>query len=689
MRLKHISARNVKGRSFDYDLAPVNIIVGDNASGKTAVLAAVRLALLGFDPKLGKTAQGIFLACGCPGGGATELASKGTLTDDTSISRTWTMKRGKISYMGDEAEAVPPVMLDPTTYFALTGPARLNYVLGQVDLAALGLGCEPLKAKLTKQALDDGNWNKDAYNEILDAIEAHETNRANESGSIYDWLTAVVEAITELGKKAKQTADTHEETVKGLTDGKAQDGDMTAIESVQPQINDLREQHTAAVTAEANALTTFSTAERSVQEAKELAGKAVDETTVQADIAEQTSIIETAKAVKPAGERPAPATMPAPRPTDASERAAFNAAQATANATAQKVVSTAAEQKRIAKAIQDAKAHTNCPTCGHDISEKQAQVVADLEKQHKKAALAYADATTAHSQARDAEQAAGDALTAATAAIAAWDTLKETVDGENLVFSGAYEHANLVYTTAQTTINTATAKIAALKASIEANAKAHAAWVNLPVLYTTSERTGEDYATAKAATKAIQDQIPTLESKQRQFIARTQDARRADQSRASLKTAQERLAVFKAAFKVVKAEKERAAGDAFGQLLKHARKFTDGLIQSPLEFRDDEIGRTQDGNWISWKVFSGFESLVAFMGLGVALTQSHKGIRLVLADEAGVCDAKNKKLLVQRLRELIAAGTIDQAFLADVSSDGYEENDDVKLIQVDFPTKSE
>ena len=253
MRLKHISARNVKGRSFDYDLAPVNIIVGDNASGKTAVLAAVRLALLGFDPKLGKTAQGIFLACGCPGGGATELAVSAGLTDDTSISRTWTMRKGKISYSGDEAEAIPPVMLDPTTYFALTGPARLNYVLGQVDLAALGLGCEPLKAKLTKQALDDGYWNKDAYNEILDAIEAHETNRANESGSIYDWLTAVVDKITELGKAAKATADTHEETVKGLTDGKAQDGDMTAIESVQPQINDLREQHTAAVTAEANA----------------------------------------------------------------------------------------------------------------------------------------------------------------------------------------------------------------------------------------------------------------------------------------------------------------------------------------------------------------------------------------------------------------------------------------------------
>jgi hypothetical protein len=687
-RLKHISARNVKGKSFNYDLAPVTIVVGDNASGKTAVLAAVRLALLGYDPKLGRTAQGIFAACGCPGGGATEMAVSAGLTDNTSISRTWTMKRGKISYAGDEVEAIPPVMLDPTTYFALTGPARLNYVLSQVDLAALGLGCEPLLMKLN-EAEAETEAAMMALAEVKGLVHGLENERQAASQSIYDWLTAVVEQITEMGKKTKATADTHEETVKGLTDGKAQDGDMTAIESVQPQINELREQLTEAVKAEANALNVFSTAERAVQEAKALAATAVDETTVQTAIAAQTSIIETAQQVKQAGERPKPAAMPTTRPTDASERAAFNAAQAKANATAQKVVSTAAEQKRLAKAIQDAKAHTNCPTCGHDITEKQSKVVADLEKQHEAAAQANAEATTAHSHAKAAEQAAGDALTAATTAITTWDALKQTVDGENLVFSGAYDHANLIFNSAQTAINTATAKIATLKASIEANAKANAAWVNLPALETASKEAGNTYAAAKAALEPIQEQIRQLESKQRQFIARTQDARRADQSRAALKTANERLAVFKAAFKVVKTEKERASEDAFTELLKHARKFTDGILKAPLEYKDGELGMTYQGNWISYKSFSGLEEVLSFTALGVALTQTHKGIRVVMLDEMGRCTAKNKKLVTNRLRDLISDGTIDQALLVDVEWQSYPQGHDVAIIQVDSEGESE
>ena len=142
--IKTLSAENLKGRSFSYDLSPVNVIIGDNEVGKTAVLDAVIMTLLGYKLKPGKpplrSAAAIFRSCGCRGGGATELDLQAELTDGQTIHRNWTMKRGKISYTGPDAEWIPPLLLDPTGFFAISGPERRNHVLRQCDLAALGLG---------------------------------------------------------------------------------------------------------------------------------------------------------------------------------------------------------------------------------------------------------------------------------------------------------------------------------------------------------------------------------------------------------------------------------------------------------------------------------------------------------------------------------------------------------------------
>ena len=54
MKITRVEAENLKGRSFAYDLSPQVAIVGENFSGKTSIIDAIRLALIGYIPELGK-----------------------------------------------------------------------------------------------------------------------------------------------------------------------------------------------------------------------------------------------------------------------------------------------------------------------------------------------------------------------------------------------------------------------------------------------------------------------------------------------------------------------------------------------------------------------------------------------------------------------------------------------------------
>lgn len=687
MKLTKLSAQNLKAQTFSHDLASVNIITGANASGKTAVLSAVRLVLLGYDSKLGKTPQAIFAACGTKGGGAIGMTVTGQFSDGSSIERAWAMRKGKVSYTGPEQEYIPPVMLDPTAYFAMTGPARLNYVLAQCDLAAMGMGYDALCKKLNADetlhlVVNDASF---ATQEVNAKIQELESARAAEDASVYDWLVSVVEAITAMRDKAKATAETHEETVKGLTDNKAAAANMTALVNPQAELAEAREQHTAAVQAEATAAAALAAADKAVQEAKELAAKQVDEKAVESTIAAKTACIENLKQTPEPGERPVPEVMTA-RPDDTAERNAYNvafdkASQANADASL-----ATREMKRIEAELEAAKTKTCCPTCGGDITEKQRAVIKSLQEQLILAAGKDVSATSVAAVATGNLNQADIAVRQKIAEIAKWDETREAMTARNDAERAKWQAKQDAYTNAQTAINRLTSEINALRASTAANDKAREAWAKLPALAAASYAAREKWLAAATAIQPIAHRIGLLEQSQKQFIARTQAQRSADQSRAQLATARARLDVFKAALKVVAAEKEAVSEKAFTVLLKHARRFTDGILKAPLEYRDSELGMNQGGNWVSLKAFSGTEELLALAGLGVALTQQHKGIKVVLMDELGRLDQDNRVKVINRMLALTADGTINQFFGVDVDAANYStwnRNEAFKLIQVD------
>lgn len=143
-----------------------------------------------------------------------------------------------------------------------------------------------------------------------------------------------------------------------------------------------------------------------------------------------------------------------------------------------------------------------------------------------------------------------------------------------------------------------------------------------------------------------------------------------------------RVETFKAALGIVMEEQGKLIAEAFGQVLGTARMFTDGLLNSPLEFTEGRLGRRisdkdiRQGNkarlnsWVPFEAFSGTEELLALAGFGVALCQEAP-VKLVILDEMGRLDGQRKTDVANRMIGLVGNGTIDQAILVDVTADGY------------------
>lgn len=126
--------------------------------------------------------------------------------------------------------------------------------------------------------------------------------------------------------------------------------------------------------------------------------------------------------------------------------------------------------------------------------------------------------------------------------------------------------------------------------------------------------------------------------------------------------------------KILASEMLRWSGVAFGKILGTANRITEGLLNSPLEFVDGELGRrvseldvmpgrsAKVGAWIPWRSFSGTEELVGLAAFGLALA-AQGTFRLLILDEVGRLDGTNTSKLIGRIKAMVQEGAIDQAIL--------------------------
>jgi hypothetical protein len=128
---------------------------------------------------------------------------------------------------------------------------------------------------------------------------------------------------------------------------------------------------------------------------------------------------------------------------------------------------------------------------------------------------------------------------------------------------------------------------------------------------------------------------------------------------------------------------------AFTSVLAYARHFTDGILNSPLEYIE-ELGRRVSaadramgctapiGSWISHESFSGTEEAIAYAAFSVAIAMKSP-FRLVVIDELGRLEQVTKDKLMVRMAELVKAGKIDQFIGVDTLCHDYDGFTTVRL----------
>lgn len=111
---------NVKGLTGDFTLTPITVVTGKNSVGKTAILTAIRLSLLGYEPSIGKQHS------------ATFTLSSGSRMAVIADGRTfkWEEKRLKVvSEFPEGFTPAPETMLDLSGLFSMSREQRMVAIM--------------------------------------------------------------------------------------------------------------------------------------------------------------------------------------------------------------------------------------------------------------------------------------------------------------------------------------------------------------------------------------------------------------------------------------------------------------------------------------------------------------------------------------------------------------------------------
>jgi hypothetical protein len=144
MKITQITARGLQGRDFTIAPGAVTFLVGENKTGKTAVMRAIQFALLGYVPKLGmKPASTAGMAS------ARSMEVEVQFDNGQRLTRCLKLKGDTVSV----TKQVPPeiadceqiaAMMDASVYFGLTPRQRVEYVAAN---------CPPIAGGLTEAAI--------------------------------------------------------------------------------------------------------------------------------------------------------------------------------------------------------------------------------------------------------------------------------------------------------------------------------------------------------------------------------------------------------------------------------------------------------------------------------------------------------------------------------------------------------
>jgi hypothetical protein len=619
MNISQVTIRNFKGRNGSFDLAPVNVITGDNFAGKSAIPLAVRLALTGYLPApIGKENRSIFEAlAGDPlDPGVLEVGfeiSQDPLESMTGFLRWTKNEKGTVSREGavPGSAALPAILCEPRVFFAMSGPERVRAVFdacpdAKIDTNALAGQIGEIMASPAKTRDELVQW---IFEQITFAFSKDRTDQV------------ASEMLNEVLKTELKRAKDQEKMKTGAVQG------ASAPAGVVPTDH-------AAEIAEAE------------ETEKGVKANLAHLERIAAQLVEAGEIPEKIKNLK---EELASLAGSAPR-IDAQLPLQITQAEQALKGTIERMLESAEMVRRWTRAY-DAVKVGKCPTCGCEGEEIKARI-AGIKKSLDEAIAANAKAS---------------------------DEQKESASKLAVLKDQRKEQSEAVeeFQSSQNRINEINSEIKGLEAI-----KPPSAPSNLDEFIAKGKTEVIEVEVKVAALRAKQtDFIAYRQNRVRRDALEQEllEARCAVEvfgAAGKILAAEVAKATEKAFVKVM------AVTDQFTHgLLNSKLEFREGQLGRRVSEADVAQGsKAKVGAWISHEAFSGTEELIAYAGFAVALA-NRAPFKLVVMDELGRLTEDRRIALVDRMAELVKVGTIHQFIGVDVDPKAWKKCRSAKMIK--------
>ncbi len=714
MKIKNISAKNLKGATFSHELGGVTLFYGPNYTNKSSRVEALALAVLGYLPGVAATPKAIH----------SELASgQEMVVQAGETRRSWTLKAGTVKYDGPDKPLVPEELLDSSTYFGLSGPAQTRFLFERAALperytveALTRTICANLKnIKVEK--------NTPATEAIIETL-CHSVRVLSlaDDQTPQDWLTSLIGDKDTAGSfrarllGGRANVQRMQKTSQGLA--------QVAEAEQQPQDAEQRlDRARAALETEQGELARLLQVGKGVQVELSAAEAAAAGYVEPKEAEERLAAIDKERNEAAAVAPPCAPLMQYPRqatpaqdkrldeltkekerlwmlgngtkPTASVEERMYDEAVARHGTVSSEHYMATSEVERLKKQLEKAQHETVCPTCKQSTEEIQKKLVKQLKTGLAKAEASLSEITKARDTAAEAVVGAERTRTEARQKVVRWEaheTLYRAASEAHLAVqkeveketAAAWQRDADAFAAAQAKLLALSNEQAGLVAKLAKVETARTAMKQAGVLKTNRENALTLYRQQELVVQTAKEKVA-----QADVAAKRLGAWRAEQA-AKAKAAEEReraeveVEVLKQACDMLAALQEELVSAAVGPLLAAANNLFEGILTYPLEYIDGVVAyRLPTGKAMQCKrpFCSGTQEMLGQCAVQVALA-AKAGFKLVVLDELGRLDDRNKGMLLLRLCELEKRGEIDQAVLVDVREPTQQMPDNFKAIKV-------
>jgi|GEM_PF-3468919 len=708
MKITSLKSTGVKGQNIDMAPRAVNVIVGPNYSGKSAVKNSVELTLLGYIPGLGKKNPSIFeLSNGEP------IDVLAAFDNDTALRRTWKRSGKSIKAEAKGEFEVPPVMLDLGALFGMTKSERQEYLF---RLAQTGeLSWESITAAVKSVAVvEPTEETETALNNVIELINSAE------GGEVPERLQNALTLIKDQTKIVNQEVKDHEGFTRTVTRQSELEVPVNNARAKVKAARDEVEKAAAEVTKWQNALREYEAKATKLKSLEDEPGADVSEldktlAELVGQISDAEVLLETLNAQleemqpeavnKNFGELSAKvATLTAEYNAIARRGKELTEQRANAVVRAKNILNKnelnyldahrqiIKDADVILKKRDEFAAYDICPTCAtpgetwkvdllaaYDKNleelyardkesqnrkiESDKQVQRDMETEldgiDEQIVECSEELESKLKEGREARKAKEGAAAIVSACNA---KREEACNAQNALNKLNYERQTFTIQRQEIV-----EKSAARLASIE----------NLRKELDASDAVDYEAEIDKSrdCEDAAREKLAEADKELQQETANMAKALEMQKSIVRRRIAEAELEILKGSSKVLLELQKETIEKSFEPLLETARKFTDGILKAPLAFHDGDLGYWDKSTFVTHRTFSGTEEALAYAGLMIALASaSGAPLKVIVLDEMGKFDPHvTRPAVVNRMLDLTFDGVIDHAFLIDNDAEFYDE----------------